>query len=396
MSHPNVVESNPTRKLLLSPSFIALLATQTFFGLSFSCFFLLPKYLKLALGASDVEIGAIGAVGSLAGVVAFPLVGALNDRLGRKPFVLLGSLLMVLGAAAMLRVESAGPGLYALRALHGLAFALVFNSATTLISDEVPAEQLGRALALFGAAMLATHAVAPALAELVAERSGWDSVFWGATGLALLGGVAALSIEETPARGGLVGAAPGVLTLLGEARTRRIVLTIAAAGAGFGTVFTFHQPYALSLGMTQLSGFFVSYACCALLSRLWLTSYLQRFTRTQIIAVALFFYGSAVLGTAWLRPGMLEAVGAVMGLAQGVFYPLFNALAIDGVQPSQRGSMMALYHGGFNGGVAAALLLGGGVAERFGYPVLFALSAAVTVGAALSFARSRLESRSSA
>jgi MFS family permease len=72
---------------------------------------------------------------------------------------------------------------------------------------------------------------------------------------------------------------------------------------------------------------------------------------------------------------------------------LFTALATDGVQPSQRGSMMALYHGGFNAGIAAALLVGGGVTERFGYPTLFALSAAVTLGAALALARSELEPR---
>jgi MFS family permease len=394
MSHPNVVESNQTRKLLLSPSFIALLATQTFFGLSFSCFFLLPKYLKLSLGASDVEIGAVGAVGSLAGVVAFPLVGVLNDRMGRKPFVLLGNLLMVFAAAAMLRVESTGFTLYALRALHGLAFALVFNSAATLVSDEAPPERLGQALALFGAAMLATHAVSPALAELLAARAGWDSVFWSATALALLGTVAGLSIEETaPARVEKAGPAPGTLALLAEPRTRRIVLVIAAAGSGFGTAFTFHQPYALSLGMTKLSGFFVSYACCALLSRLWLTSRLSRFTRTRIIAVAIFFYGAAVLAIGWLRPGMLEAVGGVMGLAQGVFYPLFNALAIDGVPARQRGSMMALYHGGFNGGVAGSLLLGGALAERLGYPALFALSSALTMAAALLVSRRALEAQ---
>src|SRR5690349_7801449 len=104
MSHPKVVESKQARKQLLSANFIALLVTQTCFGLSFSCFFLLPKYLKPKLAASDVEIGTVAALGALAGVFAFPLVGALNDRFGRKPFVLLGNLLMMLGAAGMLRV----------------------------------------------------------------------------------------------------------------------------------------------------------------------------------------------------------------------------------------------------------------------------------------------------
>src|SRR5687767_236990 len=101
MRSPNLVELAPPAKSLLTPNFIALIITQTCFGLSFSCFFLLPKYLKQVLQASDVQIGAVASLGSLAGVFAFPLVGALNDRFGRKPFILLGNVLMACAAAAM-------------------------------------------------------------------------------------------------------------------------------------------------------------------------------------------------------------------------------------------------------------------------------------------------------
>jgi len=45
--------------------------------------------------------------------------------------------------------------------------------------------------------------------------------------------------------------------------------------------------------------------------------------------------------------------------------------------------MMALYHGGFNGGIAVALLVGGGVSMHFGYPGLFVVSALITLAAAV-------------
>jgi predicted MFS family arabinose efflux permease len=162
-----------------------------------------------------------------------------------------------------------------------------------------------------------------------------------------------------------------------------VVLTIGAAGASFGSVFTFHQPYALSLGLTRISGFFMAYALCALVARLGLMNLFKNLERQRLSAYAMLCYALGVVCTVWLRPGVLESVGAVMGLAQGVFYPVFNALAVEGVEPEKRGSMMALYHGGFNGGIAAALLLGGTVTTHFGYPVLFVVSALLTVGAAL-------------
>jgi predicted MFS family arabinose efflux permease len=383
MSYHNVVESSPARNPLLTRNFIALVITQICFGLSFSCFFLLPMFMRSTLHATDLEIGSVAALGSLTGVLAFPLVGSLNDRLGRKAFVVLGCLLMIVGALAMLWVRETGPLLYGLRVVHGLAFALVFNSATTLVSDAAPAERLDSALAVFGSSLLITHALAPAAAELLSQRYGWPSVFWFSALLALLAVLAALRVAEEVQRGDTAGGGLGVGPLLRRARTWRVVLTIAAAGASFGSVFTFHQPYALSLGITRVSGFFVAYASCALIARLWLMGLLREVKRQQLSAYAMVIYAAAVLCTVWLRPGVLETVGAIMGVAQGVFYPVFNALAIEGVEPKQRGSMMSLYHGGFNGGIAVALLSGGAVAERFGYPSLFAVSALVTAAAAV-------------
>jgi MFS family permease len=380
---------------LLSRNFIALVITQICFGLSFSCFFLLPTFMRLALNASDVEIGSVAALSSLTGVLCFPFVGALNDRFGRKPFVLAGSVLMIFGASAMLLVHEVGFLLYALRALQGLAFAMVFNSATTLVSDEATelgsrsdprasTERLSSALAVFGSSLLITHALAPALSESLARNYGWPSVFWFSTVLAILAVLATLRVEESPRHGQV--ASEDLLSafgLLKRRRTRRVVLSIGAAGASFGSVFTFHQPYALSLGMTRISGFFMAYALCALVARLGLMNLFKNIERQRLSAISMLCYALAVVCTVWLRPGVLEAVGAVMGLAQGVFYPVFNALAVEGVEQEKRGSMMALYHGGFNGGIAAALLIGGAVTTHFGYPVLFVLASLLTVGAAL-------------
>ena len=168
-----------------------------------------------------------------------------------------------------------------------------------------------------------------------------------------------------------------------------VALAIAGAGAGFGTVFTFHQPYALSRGMEHLAGFFIAYAITALIGRMVLMSRIDRFNRQVVCALSMAVYALAVIATAWLQPGVLEAIGLVLGAAHGVLYPLFNALALQGVRPRERGSLMALYHGGFNGGMALALLAGGAVAEHFSYPVLFWLTGSLTMAAALLLWKSK-------
>lgn len=379
-------ESEGRSESLYTRSFLVLLATQSLYGMSFSTFFLMPKYLKLSLAATDLQIGAIGAVGAVTGVLAFPLVGALNDRHGCKRFMLLGGLLMTASALSMLVVESVGLAMYAIRLVQGVSFALLFNSATTLMAERVLPERLGVALGVFGSSMLITNALAPALAEAVSNHFGWRAVFWTASGFGALS-LAFLSLVDEPARDprSLVSTAP---SLLKDRRTRVVAFSIAGAGAGFGTVFTFHQPYALALGVQTVSGFFVAYAFSALFGRMILLSRIDHLDRRNVSAVAMLLYAAAVACTAWLRPVVLECIGLLLGLAHGVLYPVFNALAIHRVRPAQRGSMMALYHGGFNGGMAVALLVGGSIVERLGYPMLFWLTGAVTALAALYLWRS--------
>ena len=164
-----VVEVERPRDSLFTRGFVLLLLAQSCFGMSFSAMFLLPKYLKLALHASDVEVGVTQALGAMAGVFAFPVVGVLNDRYGRKPFVVAGSILMLLTVLSMGHVERVGLALCVLRMLQGLSFAMLFNSASTLVADGVPRAQLGRGLAIFGASMLDTNALSPAMAEPIAQ-----------------------------------------------------------------------------------------------------------------------------------------------------------------------------------------------------------------------------------
>jgi MFS family permease len=374
----NVVRG-PEDASLFTRRFVLLLITQTLFGLAFSTFFLLPKFLKLELHESEVELGKVGAFGTVAGVLAFPLVGALNDRFGRRPFVLLGAFMLTCSAFAMLLVHESGPLLYGLRVLHGLSFALLFNSATTLVSDGVHGERMGQALSIFGASLLATQALAPAFAESIAASAGWPWVFAASGTCAALSLLSASFVHDVHGRTrSLVGGENAFFQLLRRPDVRRVVFVIAASGAGFGTVFTFHQPFALARGIERVSGFFVAYALAAVLTRLGFVLRIAPEKRMGAVTLGVFAYAVAVALTAAISPTVLVVVGAVMGLAQGVFYPLYNAAALERVALDQRGSMMALYHGGFNLGISLALVAGGPLATHFGFPALF-LSIAVVV-----------------
>ena len=71
----------------------------------------------------------------------------------------------------------------------------------------------------------------------------------------------------------------------------------------------------------------------------------------------------------------LAAIGAGMGVAHGVFYPAFNAVALDEAGARERGKVMALFQAAFNVGASAGAVGFGLLAARAGYPAVFQTAA---------------------
>jgi MFS family permease len=373
-----------TPERLVSRQFVLLLALLVAFGFSFSVFLLLPKYLAVEHHAGARTIGAISAAAMLSGVLCVPLIGIWIDRYPRRPLVVVSALAMGVASAGFALVDAVGTSIVFLRLVQGVAFTMLFNAVATLVTDLASPQRLGQALGLFGVAMLSTNAIAPMVAEPLADWAGWAPVFVLA---GLSGAVAAglgLSIREqrdatpqsqSPVRGLL---SPRKLFVLGIA---------AVVGAALGTMFTFTQPFALGQGITRLSDFFLGYTVAALVVRLGFGNVADRLGRQRVSVAALLLYGAVVAATAALRPGTLGLLGALFGIAHGVFYPAMTALAVQGVPRAQRGSTLTYFNGAFNAGVGVSVAAFGLVADAYGYPFVFIATGILTLAAAVGLSR---------
>lgn len=369
---------------LYTRSFVSLLLAQAAFGYAFSTFFLLPKFITTQLRAGPDEIGLVMAAFGATSVFCIPLVGTLVDRLGRRRFMTAGALVMAATALAFLRVTDVGPLLFTLRALQGVAFSMTFIASATLASDLAPPERLGQALGVFGVSMLSMHAIAPAAAETLVAVAGWRAVFLVATVFALVCAAGTAFVSEPGPKLRDLDEVPSLLHVARRPRSVRIMVVTALSGAAFGIMITYSQPFALSLGRENVRGFFIAYAIAAASVRLGFGSVADRIGRDRVSAASLVAYGFVVLSMAMLRPAWLEPIGACFGLAHGLFYPAFNALALDAAGPHERGKVMALFNGAFNAGNSAATLALGFLAARAGYPAVFVVAAAgVFAGVAL-------------
>ncbi len=388
----DTASEDPDEPPLLTRDFALLLALQLAFGFAFSSFFLLPKYVVTELSGTASQVGYVGALTVLAAIMTAPLTGKLLARGPRRPIILLGCALTLLTSLAFLWVEALDGYLYAVRAVQGVAFTLVFVATSTLAADLAPPARLGQALGWLGSAALIMNAVATLAAERIAHAYGWTGVFLASAGAGLVATLLATVLREPhgsskPAAGG--DTALGEVTL--ALRGRLAVLWAAVAGgAAFGVMFTFAQPFALSLGDTQVGPLFAGYSVTALLVRLVFGRLADRLGRARVGAAALAFYSLVVAATGGLEPGWLWAVGLALGLAHGAFYPSLNALALEGATHHERGTITAYFIAAFNAGVLVVTFGLGQVAEAYGYPTIFLLVALLTAsGCPLLFGQMR-------
>ena len=147
----------------------------------------LPGLVKSFLGGDTVQAsyiyGIFGAVWALMQFLFMPVLGALSDRFGRRPVILLSNLGLGLDYVLM----ALAPSLWVLfvgRILSGIT-AASFSVASAYIADVTPAEKRAAAFGLMGAAFGIGFICGPALGGLLGEL-GPRMPFWVAAALSLM------------------------------------------------------------------------------------------------------------------------------------------------------------------------------------------------------------------
>jgi MFS family permease len=360
---------------LLTRGFASLLLAQVGFGYAFSSYFLLPKFVVVALDGGPREIGLLTGAHNFAVFALMPAMGALVDRFGRRPFLIAGALLMAVASLLFTAIDSFGPAIFALRGIQALAFAMAFAAGSALAVDEAPPERVAQAIGLFGLTFLSMNAVAPLVVEEVSVRAGWPTAFGLAAAGAVLCALLSLRLRERAVPAGQGEALQGLVAVATRPSLLRVMAVVALVGIAFSSIFNFHQPFALEAGMERVRAFFAAYAVVAIGVRVGFGAWIDRFGRRRSAIAALSLYVAVALLASEIPRTGLALLGAALGLAHGVFYPAFNAVALERAGARERGKVMSLYQAAFQAGGAAGPLLLGLLAERAGYPAVFFASA---------------------
>ncbi|KAA5928644.1 MFS transporter [Pantoea sp. Bo_2] len=151
----------------------------------------LTTYGMALQGASETLIGlAIGIYGLAQAIFQIPF-GLLSDRIGRKPLIVGGLLLFVLGSVIAACTDSIW-GIILGRALQGSG--AIAAAVMALLSDLTREQNRTKAMAFIGISFGVTFAIAMVVGPIVTHALGLHALFWMIAILASLGIVITLLV----------------------------------------------------------------------------------------------------------------------------------------------------------------------------------------------------------
>lgn len=385
------------KRLLRSP--LALVALAVFidfagFGLVIP---ILPFWAE-RLGANAFGVGLVVTVYALAQFLFTPVLGALSDRHGRRPIILVSLLIEAL-AFALTALTGTLPLLLIARVIGGTG-ASNLGSAQAVVADITPPERRARGMGAIGAAIGLGFVIGPAAGGLLATL-GPAVPFWCAMGVALANALLVFRfLPETHTRtaSGSPDDAPrrGLAALLGGwhyaarypvvARLAAVNFLFTLAFSGMETVFALFTQHTFTWSARQAetaNGYFFTYVGVlvvvmqgGLIGRL-----VKRYgERTLLLAgLALLVVGLALLPLGTSIGVLLIALG-IVSIAEGAITPTTTALLSFASPPGTQGATLGLSQGlGGLGRVLGPLVAGSLFTLHTGLP--FLVSAALVAGA---------------
>ncbi len=345
----------------------------------------LPKLVESFEGGDTVRaaqvFGLFGTVWAVMQFLASPVAGALSDRFGRRPVVLLSNLGLGLDYVLMALAPSLA-WLFVGRVISGITSASI-PTASAYIADVTPPEKRAAGFGMLGAAFGVGFIVGPALGGLLGEVDP-RLPFWVAAALSLgnaLYGLFVLPESLPPERRAPFAwrrANPvGSLTLL---RSHPTLLGLASsnwlgylAHEALPSTFVLYTTYRYGWSLRTVGLTLAVFGLCyGLVQATLMGPIVRRFGERRALLAGLAFgaAGFAVYGLA--TTGGLFWVGVPLATLWGLSAPAAQSLMTRRVSPAEQGRLQ---------GAIGSLR---GIAGLFG-PALFttAFAAGIRPGAGL-------------
>src|ERR1700716_3147335 len=341
----------------------------------------LPKLVESFLGGDTARaaqvVGLFGTVWALMQFIFSPVQGALSDRFGRRPVILMSNFGLGLDYVLMGLAPNLA-WLFVGRVISGMCAASI-STAFAYVADVTPPERRSARFGMLGAAFGVGFVIGPAIGGPLGA-GGPRLPFWAAAACSLLNGLYGLVVlpESLPPnkRAPLSwrNASPvGALMLL---RRHRELYGLAAvnflaqtAHVALPIVFVLFPRYRYGWGEQEVGFTLALVGACAIVVQAGLTGpFVKQFGERRTLLIGLLFgaLGFAIYGLA--PSGLIFCAGIPVMALWGLASPTATGLMSARVSPLEQGQLQ-----GANSSIQ-------GIANLVG-PGIFALLFSYAIGA---------------
>lgn len=168
------------------------------------------------------------------------VVGPLSDRFGRRPCVLAGIAVFVLGSALGALAPNAGTLLFS-RVLEGAGAGTAFALARAIIRDTASRDEAASQIATVTMVMVVAPMIAPYLGGQIETGFGWRMIFWTMTAIgAVVLALTALRLPETAPSLGVRTSLTGIFRAFPDlAGDRGFIVNVIALSTTSAAFFAF-------------------------------------------------------------------------------------------------------------------------------------------------------------
>ncbi|MBQ2056514.1 MAG: MFS transporter, partial [Bacteroidaceae bacterium] len=348
----------------------------TNFSLFFSFYLLtplLPIYLSETFNASKDMIGLVLSGYTLVALITRPFSGFIADSFPRKKVLLVCLFLYFIIFGGYIVAGSLV--LFAIfRTLHGGPFGASTVSNSTMAIDVLPPSRRNEGIGLYGLSNNLASAIAPTIGIYLHHYfHNFDILFWTAFIVAGIGFFNASRI--VPQEKQIIASKTAIsLDRFFLSRGWFLALNMCFFGFCWGVLSNYLAIYGKEhLGITEGTGtFFMLLSAGLIFSRLQGNKSLRdgKLTSNALKGILLSTVGYTLFIA---YPSMIGyyTSGILIGLGNGHMWPAFQNMIINIAHHNERGTANSTILTSWDLGLGLGILLGGIVAEHFGYDSTF-------------------------
>lgn len=337
-----------TRKAALAFIFVTVLIDVLAFGLVIPVLpHLVQQFAGGRIDTASYWIAVFGFVFASIQFVSSPIQGALSDRYGRRPVILLSCLGLGLDFIFMALAPSLA-WLFVGRVVSAMTSAS-FTTANAYVADVTPPQDRAKSYGMIGAAFGVGFVVGPLLGGVLGEVD-LRLPFWFAAGLALLNFCYGLLVlpeslppERRTPRFDWAHANPfGAMQLLARYPQvfglAAVVFIANLAHYAYPSVFVLYADYRYQWGQREVGYVLAAVGVLSVIVNVWLVGRAVRWLgerRALLWSLACGAVGFAIYGHAW--QGWMFLLGLPVSALWAIAAPATQALVTREVGPDAQG-----------------------------------------------------------